>query len=204
MKDKNFGRIIFLDYLRIFAFTSVLIGHKFYADLLTLSNNDLVHESLRFIIKLSLPLFEGGGAGVIVFFLVSGYIITHVLQPEQPLEFLIKRLFRIYPLYLVSVLLQCFFLSFIYHTHVELQILVPQMLLIGDFFNTPHALNGVEGLLHNRLYALILLFITSTFLIKFVEKPGIHLGRNLLNYFRKTNIFRQNYINALMRQKVSS
>jgi len=61
-------RIIFLDYLRIFAFTSVLVGHKFYAYVLEFADNHAIHVTSRFIAKLLLPLLQGGRAGVIVFF----------------------------------------------------------------------------------------------------------------------------------------
>ncbi|WP_287007412.1 acyltransferase family protein [Legionella sp.] len=150
-------RIIFLDWLRIFSFSSVLIGHKFYPILLDLSNDDSVHESLRFLIKLILPFCFAGGAGVVVFFLVSGYVITHVLQKEQPLEFLVKRIFRIYPLYIFSVLLQYSFLYSVNPAIVNLQTIIPQLLLIGDFFQTPYSLNGVEWTL--RIEVLFYLFM---------------------------------------------
>ena len=41
-----------------------------------------------------MPLTVAGGAGVVVFFLVSGYIIAHVLQTEAARQFLLKRFFR--------------------------------------------------------------------------------------------------------------
>ncbi len=133
-------RLIFLDWLRIFSFASVLIGHKFYQPMVNLSQDDTVHESLRVLLKLALPLVYGGGAGVVVFFLISGYVITHVIQKEQPLEFFIKRFFRIYPLYIFAVMMQYSLM----HIPVNPQTLIPQLFLVGDFFNTPHALNGVE------------------------------------------------------------
>jgi peptidoglycan/LPS O-acetylase OafA/YrhL len=137
------SRIVFLDYLRIFAFVSVLIGHKFYDYVVALSNNDTVHATPRLIASLLLPLIKGGGAGVVVFFLVSGYIITHVLQTERTCQFLVKRAFRIYPLYIVAVLAQSISLTFVGRAP-SLSILVPQLLLVGDLFGTPYSLNGVE------------------------------------------------------------
>jgi len=146
MERKNLmesKRLVFLDYLRIFAFVSVLIGHKFYSFIVTLSNDHTVHSTLRFIASMLLPILYGGGAGVVVFFLVSGYIIMHVLQTEQTGEFLIKRIFRIYPLYIVAVIAQ--YISYVVVGHApSLSTLLPQLLLIGDFFGTSYALNGVE------------------------------------------------------------
>ncbi|MFI4940460.1 MAG: acyltransferase family protein [Burkholderiales bacterium] len=46
-----------------------------------------------------------GFMGVALFFLVSGYIITHVASSESRREFLIKRAFRIYPPLILSVLI---------------------------------------------------------------------------------------------------
>lgn len=74
-----------------------------------------------------------------VFFLVSGYVITHVLQTEQSLEFLVKRIFRIFPLYIFAVLFQYSFIYFNNHAAVNLKTLILQLLLVGDFFQTPYS-----------------------------------------------------------------
>lgn len=152
-------RLVFLDWLRIFSFASVLIGHKFYPIFYYLSQDVSVHESLRFIIQLVLPFCFAGGAGVVVFFLVSGYVITHVLQKEQPLEFFIKRVFRIYPLYITVVLLQ----YSLYHIPIDLHTLIPQLLLMGNFFDTPYTLNGVEWTLRVEILFYFFMFFLRYF-----------------------------------------
>lgn len=161
-------RIIFLDYLRIFAFVSVLLGHKFYAQLVALQQNATIHATPKFLINMLLPVLQGGGAGVVVFFLVSGYIITHVLRSESAFEFAIKRTFRIYPLYIFAVSLQVLF------TYIEngslpyTNILIPQLLLIGDFFNTPHSLAGVEWTL--RVEILFYVFMGTLKIFNLLDK----------------------------------
>lgn len=47
--NKRSNRIIFLDYLRIFAFMSVLIGHKFFAEItsiLAMYKNHILHSNI--------------------------------------------------------------------------------------------------------------------------------------------------------------
>ncbi len=101
--------------------------------------------------------FYVGGAGVVVFFLVSGYIITHVLQTEHPIEFFVKRIFRIYPLYVAAVLLEAVSIYYMEGTGPDLKIIIPQLLLIGDFFSTPYSLGGVEWTL--RIEIIFYVFI---------------------------------------------
>jgi peptidoglycan/LPS O-acetylase OafA/YrhL len=160
MADSNKGRIVFLDYMRVFAFVSVLIGHKFYSYLTDLANDASQHITIRAIAEFFLPLCEGGAAGVVVFFLTSGYIITHVLQKEASTDFLIKRIFRIYPLYVTAIILESLFDHYISaipfpDTYTFLQ----RILLIGDFFNTPYALQGVEWTLRIEVIFYFYMFV---------------------------------------------
>jgi peptidoglycan/LPS O-acetylase OafA/YrhL len=85
----------------------------------------------------------------VVFFLVSGYIITHVLRTETTGSFLIRRAFRIYPLYVFAILLERLFAS--PGCAVGGMTLLWQLLLVGDFFGAPYALNGVEWTLRVEL-----------------------------------------------------
>lgn len=136
-------RMVFLDLLRIFAFVSVLLGHKFATPVAALASDATASGLARSFAAALLALIHGGGVGVVVFFLVSGYVITHVLQREQALEFAIKRVFRIYPLYMTAVLIEYGVLSFL-DKQPDPAELLPHLLLIGDLFATPYALHGVE------------------------------------------------------------
>lgn len=150
-------RIPFLDWLRIFAFTSVLVGHKFMPALETFINAPGIHATPKMLISGIMQFFHGGAAGVIVFMMVSGYIITHVLTQESTIEFLIKRIFRIYPLYITAVILQNIFLSQDPNFQINWEQLLPQLLLIGDFFDAPYTLMGVEWTL--RVEVMFYLFM---------------------------------------------
>ena len=136
------GRLVFLDYLRIFAFASVFAGHKFSAPVQAAAREGVGWQAAA--ARVLWPFIEGGGAGVVVFFLVSGYIITHVLQRERTPEFLVLRAFRIYPLYVVAVLADYSLLLAQRGSWPPAHTLLPQLLLIGDLRGTPYALNGVE------------------------------------------------------------
>jgi peptidoglycan/LPS O-acetylase OafA/YrhL len=46
-----------------------------------------------------------GNAGVVLFFLVSGFVVTHAGFTERPRQYAVKRLLRIYPMLVVAVLL---------------------------------------------------------------------------------------------------
>jgi len=48
-----------------------------------------------------------GWIGVAIFFIVSGFIITHVSMRESQTEFLVKRIFRIYPPLILAILIAC-------------------------------------------------------------------------------------------------
>lgn len=159
MSDAIRKRIVFLDYMRVFAFVSVLIGHKFFDFLTLLAAAPDQHISIRLFAEAMIPLCQGGAAGVVVFFLTSGYIITHVLQSEAPADFLFKRIFRIYPLYIFAVAMELAFNVASGVALPDLATIIQRMLLIGDFFNTPYGLAGVEWTLRIEVAFYLLMFL---------------------------------------------
>ncbi|WCM48973.1 acyltransferase [Pseudomonas sp. WJP1] len=173
MSAANGGRLVFLDYMRVFAFISVLVGHKFAEELSAAVNNPALHITTRYFFEALVPLCIGGAAGVVVFFLTSGYIITHVLQKETPTDFIIKRIFRIYPLFIFAVLSETFMAWYFHETPVPpLSVMVPRLLLIGDFFDIPNALAGVEWTLRIEILFYILM---ATF-----KSAGLFTSQKLL------------------------
>lgn len=188
-------RIIFLDYLRIFAFLSVLVGHKFISYVYAFIHDPDTHAVFKQLGSFSIHLLLGGGAGVVAFFLVSGYVIASVLEREHTLEFVIKRVFRIYPLYVLAILSEAFFSG----PMPPSSVLIPRLLLLGDFLPTAYALAGVEwtlrieilfyaymailkalGLFESHRHRLASVFILTTILLSvfkpFPSAPGLFIG----------------------------
>lgn len=61
LTNKNNNRIVFLDYLRIFAFVSVLIGHKFFSEIANIvAMYKTPHITQQYISNFALSLFHGG------------------------------------------------------------------------------------------------------------------------------------------------
>lgn len=160
MSEPTRSRIDFLDCLRIFAFLTVLVGHRLFAPLTAIAEDPAVHVTLRWAALLVIPLCYEGLTGVVVFFLISGYIITHVLQSESPAEFMIKRIFRIYPLYIFAVFSEQVVALLLNQIPIPpLSVWIPRLLLLGDFFDTKYSLNGVEWTL--RVEILFYLFMAT-------------------------------------------
>ncbi|MHA2903166.1 acyltransferase family protein [Ralstonia mannitolilytica] len=162
-------RFFFLDYLRVCAFVTVLIGHKFYSKIEAFSKDETVHATSRLFASCVEAIVKGGGTGVVVFFLVSGYIITHVLQKEDTVEFVIKRLFRIYPLFVAAVLIE-YALDLHHGVPRGKWNLLMQLSLMGDFTTTPGVLNSVDWTL--RIEVLFYLFMAVLSALKIVRGDG--------------------------------
>jgi len=164
MPKKIMDRIVFLDYMRIFAFISVLIGHRMFPDLYYASIDESLHISLRYVLSALVPLAWSGAAGVIVFFITSGYVITHVLQSERTTEFLIKRFFRIYPLFIFAVICEAVANKLVHGTPFPpVWQWIPHFLLLGDLVGIPTSLSGVEWTLRIEVafYVLMAIFKSS-------------------------------------------
>lgn len=119
-----------------------------------------------------MPLCFGGGAGVVVFFLVSGYIISHVIGKECATVFVIKRFFRIYPLFVLAVVIEVLLARVTYGTPwPAMSEFVPRILLLGDFFGVPYVLGGVEWTLRIEIMFYFIVFLCKLFGV--IEKPRL-------------------------------
>jgi peptidoglycan/LPS O-acetylase OafA/YrhL len=107
-----------------------------------------------------------------VFFLVSGYIITQVVQSETPAVFAIKRAFRIYPLYIFACLLEWgVALAQGQAQPLEWHVRVAQWLLIGDFVGAPYTLGAVEWTL--RVELLFYVFMAVVARLGVLRRPAL-------------------------------
>ncbi|CAH2911471.1 MAG: hypothetical protein CPSOU_1996 [uncultured Paraburkholderia sp.] len=91
------SKLVFLEYLRAYAFLNV-VGTHIFQQYLRMNISD---DSSAFVVGLKklfnaiVPNFLGSATGVIVFFLVSGYIIFSVSERESTITFAIRRVFRL-------------------------------------------------------------------------------------------------------------
>ena len=92
MVGGNLRRLHWLDALRALSSLVVMLGH-YYWQALNIPFRDY---------------FDPGGFGVAVFFFISGYVVPLSVRPNQDaaaFRFVWSRLFRLYPLYWLSLLL---------------------------------------------------------------------------------------------------
>ena len=155
--------------------------------------------------------FNFGGAGVDIFFVLSGFIITYsntksITKPADIGKFLKKRIIRIFPIYWVIIslfLLLQLLLPLFYKTHFQLTITN----LLNTYLLLPNhtMLNGVSWSLSNEIffyilfiiallvpkkkYILLLLFIYLVFLILFPIIPNV---KNNTNNFISLLLFPMN------------
>jgi peptidoglycan/LPS O-acetylase OafA/YrhL len=86
--------------------------------------------------------FDVGHAGVVVFFLISGFVIPFSIRPERPApvrSFLIRRFLRIYPAYWLSVPLAAIAIFWIWGTDFSLREVLINLSLLQDFFRVRSA-----------------------------------------------------------------
>ncbi|STL46363.1 Uncharacterised protein [Escherichia coli] len=88
MKIMNNRRILFLDYMRVIAFSLVVLGHKFNEDLSSLENDPSNHVTLRLFYGLLADASFGGAMGVVIFFLFQGTSSPTYYKKKQLLNFI--------------------------------------------------------------------------------------------------------------------
>jgi peptidoglycan/LPS O-acetylase OafA/YrhL len=180
MRKENLAtpnREYFIDVARVLAFTSVVVGHKFWSDYLSVSESGNPNLSFTSFLK---PAFSGGAAGVVLFFLVSGYVITKALVRENLQQFVSSRFFRIYPSFWLALaifwLLQINGVS----SAPSISSKVSSASLFGDFSGTSNQLNNVDWTLR-----LEILFYTCCAICLFFSKVLRAFSRATSNWQRR-------------------
>lgn len=99
------GQFGFIDLLRGPAAMLVLYSHYVGIYLASVHQTYWLKEWVTTLFVRPLVIVDQfGQLGVMVFFLISGFIITHVARSENPLRFGIRRVFRIYPAYWLAAI----------------------------------------------------------------------------------------------------
>ena len=156
----------FIHLLRAIAILLVLYAHMVGGHMIDIKSAWSPNTLLQNNVFAPLGIIQSlGFMGVCLFFLVSGYIITHVAAAESRWEFLVKRLFRIYPAYIIAVLLYLLCAKWI---NLPLDTLTLKNLLLNfsllNFVQTPQVIfhnTAWSLLIEMQFYLLTLLLLTS-------------------------------------------
>jgi peptidoglycan/LPS O-acetylase OafA/YrhL len=151
----------FIDYLKVLAFSTVVIAHQFSAE------RDTLFATSVFNVRLFHPIevfLTNGGGGVSLFFIISGYLIAKSMQRETPIQFLVRRTLRIFPLYWLAIV--AYLVR--YRTRIGYSDSIGVFTLMGDFWNSSNILEGVDWTLRIEIlfyiFGLLFLALAQTFL----------------------------------------
>lgn len=132
-----------------------------------------------------------GFLGVALFFITSGFIITYVAQHETRIEFIIKRIFRIYPPLIFSfVTIYC--IDFVYTiinktgtywSQFSLQQYISEMTLMNYIIGQSSLINGVTWSLIIEVIYYLICFVMYRYIKK---SPRIALGGIILFCYSST------------------
>lgn len=94
-------RIYTIDLLRFIASISVVLYHLFFRGWAADNMSDVSFENIGYV-------FRYGYLGVDLFFILSGFVISHSIDNKSISGFVISRISRLYPIYWLSVTITCF------------------------------------------------------------------------------------------------
>ncbi|MBX3689911.1 acyltransferase [Dokdonella sp.] len=121
----------------------------------------------RWISELGADL-DFGRIGVVTFFLISGYVIPFSIHPERPApigSFLIKRFWRIFPAYWLSIPLGAFATWWLWQRAFGAREFLVNLSLLQDLFGVPGALGLYWTLLVEWMFYLlcVILLLVGSF-----------------------------------------
>ena len=106
-----------------------------------------------------------GLTGVSVFFFISGYAITIASKHETPKQFLLRRIFRIFPLYFAATILEILLSPDLEFSLLSAKKILTNLFMVGDLFNIPPNIAGVAWTLRIEV-----LFYFIVWLSMIIEK----------------------------------
>jgi len=136
----------FVDALRCVAFMSVFAQHVFIDEIVRLagSADPLVAGAFAAVDRFVRIDGAPGVFGVVLFFAISGYCITLAARRETPAQFVVRRVFRIYPLLIVALLVEVMLERIAGRATPGARALLGSATLLGDFMLVEPRLAGVE------------------------------------------------------------
>ncbi|MFD1792127.1 acyltransferase family protein [Ochrobactrum teleogrylli] len=168
------GRFSNIDGLRAIAATSVLFHHIF---------GDIVRhaadKNTAFVGALDLIVssFDFGRFGVVLFFLISGFVVPFSIKGDRPIRrFAIGRFFRLYPAFWLSLLCMCAYLAFTGDVP-ELKAVLANLTMAANMFGQSW-LSGVYWTLFIELAFYILMAMAFT--VGMLRQPLMIFAAGLL------------------------
>ncbi len=140
------SRLAFLDILRFFAAFIVIIAHLY--------DSNVAHRGFKiFDLNKGFSIFSYGVAGVIIFFLISGYIIpSAITRCNNIKDFLIKRAIRIYPLLIIVMIY-----GLIRYGGFKEKMILGLILPVADFIGGIYVVKGVDCTLRIEFFYYVLI-----------------------------------------------
>lgn len=120
---------------------------------------------------------NGGHLGVLIFFLISGFIITHVSLKENIVEFAVKRLFRIFPPLVASFVLTYVIVQFCYKYGLAMPLGIGERTL-NEYVQSLFLINYITGTTSVNAVTWTLLiemvfYIVTASLISFTKNDNV-------------------------------
>lgn len=123
-----------IDALRAIAALAVVVQH-FFGDIL---REGTVHDGAAYrLASASVSYFDAGRFGVVLFFLISGFVVPFSIRGMNPLRrFAISRFFRLYPAMWLALLCLTFF-AFLHGAPPPGQTVIANMTMLPSIFGQP-------------------------------------------------------------------
>ena len=180
IKTRRLGNI---DGLRAIAALSVYVFHQFTASLTASMRGTEFYKFADYIVH----SFDVGRFGVVLFFLISGFVIPFSIKGNRPItQFSISRVFRLYPAFWAAIAIVCLE-RWLRSTPVDLNVILANITMVPNLMRQP-LLNGVYWTLFIELLfyfgcatmfflgilrAPVAIFLTSLGLIAITAIPAV-------------------------------